>query len=112
MGVVAVVLGSAFIMLQQVFVMGSMIVLMVLRFENDIHILNQRHLLEILHLWLTVPTAVKFLLRARKERLELLLLLGKELGVVLRELFSQLSCFVEALLADIEITDKQFLQRF
>ena len=113
MGVVAVVLGSAFIMLQQVFVMGSMIVLMVLRFEDDIHILNQRHLLEILNLWLAAaPTAVKFLLRARKERLELLLLLGKELGVVLRELFSQLSCFVEALLADIEITDKQFLQRF
>ena len=79
-------------MLQQVFVMGSMIVLMVLRFEDDIHILNQRHLLEILNLWLAErerePT-IHFLLRALKELLELLLLLGMELGVVLLELFSQ-----------------------
>ena len=92
------------------FVMGSMIKLLDFSFEDNILILNQRHHLKVLNLWLAEP-AIKFLLRALKELLELLLLIGKELGVVLLEFFSQLGCFVEALLADVEISDKQLLQR-
>ena len=93
MGVVGVVLGFAFTILQQMFVMSSMLELMVLSVDDDIHILNQRHHLEVLNLWFADPT-IEFLLRAYKELLELLLLLGKELGVVLLELFSQLRSFV------------------